>query len=143
MKKDYLNSDTNYKKEVFKTPENYFDNVKEQIYAKTINNNNGLVDGRISLWTVIKPQLSLVASFAIIFFIALFVIDTTKNITTIISSSDSSSYNYAVQEGFLNTNFIDFIDQSDTIQFKEEIPQEQLAEYIKDNIDIITIASLE
>ncbi len=143
MNKDYLNSDIKFNKEVFKTPENYFDNVKEQIYAKTIENKDGQMQSRVALWTIVKPQLSLVASFAIIFFIALFVIDKTKEITPILGTADTSSYIYTIEEGFLKTNFIDFIDPSDSSNYREEIPQDQLAEYIKDNIDIITIALLD
>lgn len=143
MNKDYLNSDIKFNKEVFKTPENYFDNVKEQIYAKTIENKDGQMQSRVALWTIVKPQLSLVASFAIIFFIALFVIDKTKEITPILGTADTSSYIYTIEEGFLKTNFIDFIDSSDSSNYREEIPQDQLAEYIKDNIDIITIALLD
>lgn len=143
MNKDYLNSDIKLNKEVFKTPENYFDNVKEQIYAKTIENKDGEMRSRVALWTIVKPQLSLVASFAIIFFIALFVIDKTKEITPFLGTADTSSYVYTIEEGFLKTNFIDFIDQSDSSNFREEISQDQLAEYIKDNIDIITIALLD
>ena len=142
MKPQNYIEDARMKKNPFTVPNGYFNEMKAQVAEKISASGSTPKTGFI---TVIRPQLALVSAFAIIFFIgyAALTIFTPKA-----SESDLSTLtagNQYIDEGFLKTTFIDFFDNEgeNTTDDIHAIPSDEVMSYLSENIDIITLTSLE
>lgn len=139
--KNYI-EDPHLKENPYTVPAGYFDEMRsrvaESISAPGVTQKTGIV-------AILRPQIALVSAFAIIFFIGyaaytLFTPSVQTDDATILAAD-----NQYIDEGFLKTTFIDFFDPESDSQ-KEEIytiPADQVVTYLSDNIDIITLSSLE
>ncbi|MFA6770449.1 MAG: hypothetical protein WCR71_04680 [Bacteroidales bacterium] len=130
----------------FKVPAGYFDNLRISISDKI-----SVQKQKTNFWTVVKPQLGLVSAFAMIFLFAYgvfkifpgqdsFFTEGENELTTVVSSNS-----YYVEEGFLNTTFIDFFYNSlDSLTTPDaKIDQDELFNYISENIDLVTLSYLD
>lgn len=132
----------------FKVPSGYFQNVRRDISDKI-----SVQSQKTGFWVIVRPQLGLVSAFALVFLFAygIFNIFPGQNsfskegkndltYTTVISSN--SGY---VEEGFLNTSFIDFfygpLDSLTTPNAK--ISQDELFNYLSENVDLVTLSYLD
>lgn len=139
--KNYI-EDARMKENPFSVPNGYFNEMKTQVAEKISASGSSPKTGFI---TVIRPQLAMASAFAIIFFIGYAALTI---FTPRVSDSDVSTLsagNQYIEEGFLKTTFIDFFDsegENDTDDL-HTIPSEEVMNYISENIDIITLTSLE
>ncbi|HCT95156.1 MAG: hypothetical protein A2X19_02245 [Bacteroidetes bacterium GWE2_39_28] len=139
--KNYI-EDPHLKKNPFTVPPGYFNEMRSQVAEKISSAGRSPKTGFI---TVIRPQLALVSAFVIIFFIGYAALTI---FTPRASESDLSTLtagNQYIEEGFLKTTFIDFFDvdgENETADI-HTIPSEEVISYISENIDIITLTSLE
>jgi hypothetical protein len=142
MKKKINIEDPHLKENPFTVPQGYFNemknNVAERISVTTGAQKTGII-------TILRPQAALISAFALIFFIgyAAFTIFTPR-----VSESEItvlSADNQFIEEGFLKTTFIDFFDIEAETQTEEihTLPSDEVISYISENIDIITLTSLE
>jgi len=142
MKKKFDIDNPKLKENPFTVPEGYFLEVMSSVSEKISSGNK---EGHSGLWSIAKPQLVLVSSFVIIFFIVYGAFSIfTPNVHNLEVTILSSNSQY-IDEGFLKTTFVDFFDfDRDTVDTSEhEIDSVELITYISENIDIITLASLE
>ncbi|MGE0091445.1 MAG: hypothetical protein EOM16_01230 [Bacteroidia bacterium] len=132
------------KENPFTLPHNYIEGVKESLSGKIEEQSK-----KVGIWTILKPQLSLVTAFAIVFAVAYGIfglsggsLPTTKKSSLQVMSSGQMPY---IEEGFLKTSFIDFFDSStDSLSAKHnDISQEELLDYINQNVDLVTLSYLE
>ncbi|GAB1473811.1 hypothetical protein MASR2M69_12520 [Bacteroidota bacterium] len=137
-------NDPRFKENPFTVPEGYFVEVREAVSNKI---SSGSSNSPVGLWSVVKPQLSLVSAFVLIFFIVygaftIFSPEVTKPEITTLSANTGT---HIFEGGYLKTSFIDFFDaEADTlINSTGEIDQEDLITYISENVDIVTLASIE
>jgi hypothetical protein len=142
MKKKFDINNPKLKENPFTVPDGYFLEVRSSVSERISTGNR---ESHSSVWSIAKPQLILVSSFVIIFFIvygafSLFSPAVKGPEVTILSSN--SQY---LEEGFLKTTFVDFFDfdGDTTTSANHKIDSVELITYISENIDIITLASLE
>ena len=142
MKKNLNIDNPHLKENPFSLPEGYFSQVRDSV-SQRISNQEG--SGWSRFRNIARPQLALLSSFVIIFFIAygaftLFSPFMENNDITVISQDSQF-----IEEGFLRTSFVDFFDyEGDTLDIQaEKINTEELILYISDNVNIITLSSLE
>lgn len=142
MKKNLNIDNPHLKENPFSLPEGYFSQVRDSV-SQRISNQEG--SGWSRFRNIARPQLALLSSFVIIFFIAygaftLFSPFMENNDITVISHDSQF-----IEEGFLRTSFVDFFDyEGDTLDIQaEKINTEELILYISDNVNIITLSSLE
>lgn len=130
----------------FKVPSGYFQNVRIDISDKISAQSENP-----SFWTVVRPQLGLLSAFAMVFLFAYGIFSILPSQSSLskdgkIELSSTISVNSAyVEEGFLNTSFIDFfygsLDSLTTPNSK--ISQDELVNYLSENIDLVTLSYLE
>lgn len=130
----------------FKVPSGYFQNVRIEISDKISAQSENP-----SFWTVVRPQLGLVSAFAMVFLFAYGIFSILPSQGSLskdgqIDLASTISVNSAfVEEGFLNTSFIDFfygsLDSLTTPNSK--ISQDELVNYLSENIDLVTLSYLE
>jgi hypothetical protein len=143
MKKNFNIDNPSFKESPFSVPEGYFSELRSSV-SERISQQEG--SGWSRFRNIARPQLALVSSFVMIFIIAFGVFtifspnNADQNEVTIISYG--SQY---IEEGFLRTTFVDFFDyDGDTLEVHtNQINTEELIAYISDNVNIITLASLE
>ncbi len=142
MKKNLNIDNPNLKENPFSLPDGYFSQVRDSV-SQRISNQEG--SGWSRFRNIARPQLALLSSFVIIFFIAygaftLFSPFMENNDITVISYDSQF-----IEEGFLRTSFVDFFDyEGDTLDIQaDKINTEELILYISDNVNIITLSSLE
>ncbi len=135
--------DPHLKENPFKVPEGYFLELRDSVS----NRISGREKQRTSLWTIARPQLGLVSAFAIIFFIGYGIISVFSGLhkeqdVFTVNGETTSQY---IEEGFLRTSFIDFFDyeQDSLYVVDNHISDEELLNYISENIDLITLSSLD
>ncbi len=142
MKKKFDIDNPKLKENPFTVPDGYFLEVRSSVSEKISTGNS---ESNSSVWNIAKPQLILVSSFVIIFFIvygAFSIFSPTLPNSEVKILSSNSHY---IEEGFLRATFVDFFDfEGDTVTTAEhKIDSVELITYISENIDIITLASLE
>ncbi len=142
MKKNLNIDNPHLKENPFSLPDGYFSQVRDSV-SQRVSNQDG--SGWSRFRNIARPQLALLSSFVIIFFIAygafsLFSPFIENNDITVISYDSQF-----IEEGFLRTSFVDFFDyDGDTLDVHtDKINTEELILYISDNVNIITLASLE
>ncbi len=145
MKTKFDINNPHLKENPFTVPEGYFLNLRENI-SEMISSER-VEESKIGFWRLVKPQLALVSTFAAIFLIAygaltLFSPEIIKSKMSSVSANGEASL---FESGFLKTSFIDFIDfEEDALNSSSDtIDSDDLVKYISENIDIITLASLE
>lgn len=130
------------KENSFRVPDNYFSDLRMEMSEKISSQKRGVPFMRIA-----RPQLALISVFAISFFIiygALNMFGPKGNSmeepgTTLLSENE-----IYLNEGLVNTTFIDFLySSSDSLLSEEEISEEELISYLSDNLDIVTLSYLE
>jgi hypothetical protein len=141
IQKNYI-EDPHLKENPFTVPQGYFNEMKSQVAEKISASGSTTKTGFI---TVIRPHLALVSAFVIIFFIGFAALTV---FTPRVSESELSTLtagNKYIEEGFLKTTFIDFfdIDAENETGDIHTIPSDEVMSYISENIDIITLTSLE
>jgi len=136
-------NDPHLKENPFTVPDGYFLEVRGAVSDKISSGKTS----DVGLWSVIKPQLSLVSAFVLIFFIVygaftIFSPEITKPEITTLSANTGT---HILESGYLKTSFIDFFDaESDTLSNSTgEIDQDDLITYISENVDIVTLAAIE
>jgi hypothetical protein len=137
-------NDPHLKKNPFTVPEGYFLEVRDAVSEKISAGNTPETNS--GLWGVVKPQLSLVSAFVLIFFIVYgaFTIFSPEVTRPEIKTISANTGAHIFEGGYLKTSFIDFFDiEEDTLSTTDEIDQEDLIRYISENVDIVTLASLE
>ena len=120
-------------------PEGYFNALQDAVSDKISASGK-----RTSFWSIARPQLALVASFAIIFFVAY----ATINIFSPGNGKEStiSVENYSAEEFLIKTSFVDFYDSTaDTLYTEEEgeIDPEEIVNYLSTNTGLIYLASID
>lgn len=130
----------------YKVPNGYFNSVRIDISDKISAQNN-----KTGFWTVVKPQLGLVSLFAFVFlfgYIIFQIFPTNSDLSLGIKSGSttviSSNLEY-VEEGFLKSTFVDFFYSSIDSLTKpnEQISQDELIDYLSENVDLITLSYLD
>ncbi|PKO98957.1 MAG: hypothetical protein CVU13_07465 [Bacteroidetes bacterium HGW-Bacteroidetes-8] len=142
MKKKFDIDNPKLRENPFTVPDGYFLEVRNSVSERISSVNR---ESHTGVWSIAKPQLILVSSFVIIFFIvygAFSLFSPSDNSPEVTILSSNSQY---LDEGFLRTSFVDFFDfEGDTvISAEHKIDSVELITYISENIDIITLASLE
>lgn len=135
--------DPHLKENPFKVPEGYFLELRDSVSNRIA----GREKQHPSLWTIARPQLGLVTAFAIVFFLGYGIISVfsglqkNQDIFTL-NGEITSKY---IEEGFLRTTFIDFFDYEEDSLYviNNHISDEELLNYISENIDLITLSSLD
>ena len=146
MKTNFNIEDPSNKKHLqenpFKVPDGYFHNVRMNISDKISDQNQ-----KVSFWTIVRPQLGLVSAFTVVFLFAytifqIFPTDSKNELATTTIISSNSTF---VEEGFLNRSFIDFFYNSlDSLTTPDtEISQDELFNYLSENIDLVTLSYLD
>lgn len=129
------------KENCYTLPEGYFGSLKEEISKATTTEK---ANSKESLWTLLRPQAALVGAFAILFVIAYGVFGLTGSLER--GSVDSLTKSNAIsliEEGFIKSSFIDFFESDSAITSSTKISQDELLDYINNNIDLVTLSSLD
>lgn len=139
MKEKFNIDQPHLKENPYSVPEGYFSSFQSSISDKISQR-----DSKVGTWSVIKPQLALVSTFAIIFLMGygafqLFSPSAPKSATqsTIVNSKP-------LEANYLESSFIDFFDEeTDTLTQTKEIDPEQIIEYLNTDAGIVYLACLE
>lgn len=93
---------------------------------------------------LIKPQLALVSTFAVIFLMGYVAITIFSPNSLVNSSNSAISKLGLLEEAHLETSFIDFFDEeTDSLTQKAEINPEEIIEYLNTDAGLMYLASLE
>ena len=134
----------------FRVPSGYFQNVRIDISDKISAKSK-----ETGFWTIARPQLGLISAFAMVFLFAYGIFhifpgqdqgSLSKDGKHELTSTTVISQNLAyVEEGFLNTSFIDFFYGSlDSLTIPNtKISQDELFNYLSENVDLVTLSYLE
>jgi len=101
------------------------------------------------MWSVVKPQLALVSTFAVIFLmgyiaVQLFTPSVTVNSEKNISAESEYFEGNFMETSFIETSFIDFYDSAkDSLLKEEQVDPNEIVEYLNTNASSVYIASLE
>ncbi|HRR49842.1 MAG TPA: hypothetical protein P5293_07830 [Bacteroidales bacterium] len=124
------------RKNPFTVPANYFENLAEAVDEKI-----SYVAPKVGWWSVIKPQLALVSTFCIIFFmgygaITLFTPDSAKK--------NSLQHPNQLEEYLLSSSSFDFYDEEiDSLTTIKKIDPDQIVEYLRDDASLVYLASIK
>ena len=138
--KEKINIDQPHLKEnPYTVPEGYFDDIKN-----TIGDRISARRTKIGTWSVIKPQLALVSTFAIVFIIGYSALQLFTPSAPKTSSQTAASYSKPVESNYLDNSFIDFYDdKADSLSQIKEIDPDQIVEYLDTDANIVYLACLE
>lgn len=124
----------------YTVPEGYFSAMQGEVSEK--------ISARVNkpgFWTLAKPQVALVSTFAIIFLIAFATIKIFSPSDEGINSESFATGSEIVDGNYIQSNFVDFYDTSadTTAMDPEEIDPEEIVEYLSSSTGLIYLASLE
>jgi hypothetical protein len=139
MKEKFNMENKHLKENPYTVPDGYFSTLQESISERVSSSKR-----ETRFWNIARPQLALVASFAVVFLIAYATIN-------LFSPGDGNGGAFATEETqiealYVKTSFVDFYDSSaDTLYSDEEesIDPEEIVEYLSSNTGIIYLASLD
>lgn len=139
MKEKFNMENKHLRENPYSVPEGYFNNLQDTISERVASGKRGS-----SFWSVARPQLALVTSFAIIFLIAYATINIFSpgkaDETLIVTETDPA-------EGlYIKTSFVDFYDSTaDSLYAEEEkeIDPEEIMDYLSTNTGLIYLASID
>lgn len=124
----------------YKLPSGYFETLRDEVSDRVSAESSE----KVGLWRVVAPQLGLLSAFALIFLFAYSIINIipTKEVESLTLRELNAE---VIDEGFLNSSFIDFYDGAlDTLTTPITlINHDELYSYISDNIDLISLSYLE
>lgn len=138
MKEKFNMENRHLRDNPYSVPDGYFSTLQDSISERVSSSKRGT-----RLWNIARPQLALVASFAVVFLIAYATIN-------LFSPGDGNRDTFTTEEAqvealYVKTSFVDFYDSSaDTLYSEEEsIDPEEIVEYLSSNTGIIYLASLD
>mgnify|MGYP000858748057 FL=1 len=138
MKEKFNMENRHLRDNPYSVPDGYFSTLQDSISERVSSSKRGT-----RLWNIARPQLALVASFAVVFLIAYATIN-------LFSPGDGNGGTFTTEEAqiealYVKTSFVDFYDSSaDTLYSEEEsIDPEEIVEYLSSNTGIIYLASLD
>ncbi|MBP6453825.1 MAG: hypothetical protein KA268_01645 [Bacteroidales bacterium] len=139
MKEKFNMENKHLRENPYSVPEGYFNNLQDTISERVASGKRGS-----SFWSVARPQLALVTSFAIIFLIAYATINIFSpgkaDETLIVTETDP------VEGLYIKTSFVDFYDSTaDSLYAEEEkeIDPEEIIDYLSTNTGLIYLASID
>ena len=139
MKEKFNMENKHLRENPYSVPEGYFNNLQDTISERVASGKRGS-----SFWSVARPQLALVTSFAIIFLVAYATINIfspgNAEETIVVSESDP------VEGLHIKTSFVDFYDSTaDSLYTDEEkeVDPEEIVDYLSTNTGLIYLASID
>lgn len=130
------------KENPFVVPDGYFQDVKMSVTQRI---SAGSAEKRVGFLTVLRPQLALVSAFVIVFLAgyAAFTFLTPGTKPDYVNGLSANSQ--FIEEGFLRTTFIDFFedDNENQVEAIHTLSQDEVFNYLSENLDIITLASID
>ena len=139
MKEKFNMENKHLRENPYSVPEGYFNNLQDTISERVASGKRGS-----SFWSVARPQLALVTSFAIIFLIAY----ATINIFSPGKADETliATETVPVERLYIKTSFVDFYDSTaDSLYAEEEkeIDPEEIMDYLSTNTGLIYLASID
>ncbi|MEN6619111.1 MAG: hypothetical protein ABFC28_06395 [Rikenellaceae bacterium] len=139
MKEKFNIEQPHLKENPYSVPEGYFSSFQSNI-SEIISHK----DSKAGVWMLIKPQLALVSTFAVIFLMGYVAITIFSPNSLVNSSNSAISKLGLLEEAHLETSFIDFFDEeTDSLTQKAEINPEEIIEYLNTDAGLMYLASLE
>ena len=139
MKEKFNMENKHLRENPYSVPEGYFNNLQDTISERVASGKRGS-----SFWSIARPQLALVTSFAIIFLVAYATINIfspgNAEETIVVSESDP------VEGLHIKTSFVDFYDSTaDSLYTDEEkeVDPEEIVDYLSTNTGLIYLASID
>ncbi|MFA6336215.1 MAG: hypothetical protein WCX48_11830 [Bacteroidales bacterium] len=139
MKEKFNIDQPHLRENPYTVPEGYFRSFQCSISERISHK-----DSKVGVWSLIKPQLALVSTFAIIFLMGYGAMQLFSPSTIESGSQTVVANTQSIEENHLETSFIDFFDEeTDSLTKKKEIDPGQIIEYLNTDAGIVYLASLE
>lgn len=140
MKEKFNIDQPHLKENPYSVPEGYFFSLQS-----TISDRISQKDSKVGLWSLIKPQLALVSTFALVFLMGYGAMKLFSPSVTESGSEMLIPNSQTLEDNHLEASFIDFFDdEADSLTKKAEIVDpEEIIEYLNTDAGIVYLASLE
>jgi len=139
MKEKFNIDQPHLKENPYSVPEGYFLSLQSAISDRISKK-----DSKVGVWGLIKPQLALVSTFAIVFIMGYVAIKIFSPSTTDSKSEILMSNSHVIDNNQLETSFIDFFDnETDSLTKNIEIDPAEIIEYLNTDAGIVYLASLK
>jgi hypothetical protein len=120
-------------------PQGYFNSLQDAVSEKISSEKK-----QPGTWSVVKPQLALVSSFAVIFLMGYVAVRLFTPTVTVTPDKNISAESEYFEGNFMETSFIDFYDSAkDSLLKEEQVDPNEIVEYLNTNASSVYIASLE
>lgn len=141
MKENFNIDQPHLKENPYSVPEGYFSSFQSNI--PEIISKNSSKKGN-SFWTVLKPQLALVSTFAFVFLMGYVSIKLFSPNAVRLGYESAAANSVLFENHHLESSFIDFFDdETDSLTNTAQINPEEIIEYLNTDADIVYLASLE
>jgi len=139
MKEKFNIDQPHLRENPYTVPQGYFNSLQDAVSEKISSEKK-----QPGTWSVVKPQLALVSSFAVIFLMGYVAVRLfTPNLTVTPDKNISAESEY-FEGNFMETSFIDFYDSAkDSLLKEEQVDPNEIVEYLNTNASSVYIASLE
>jgi len=120
----------------FSVPEGYFSKLENNIHILITSKKE-----KKSVWNILKPVFTLAFTFIIIYGIGYGVLSLTNNIKTVKEVPTDMAI---IESGYINTNFIDYYENSDSSLISEEetLDEEEIVSYLLNHLSSTDLAYL-
>lgn len=139
--KEKIDIDKIEKKNPFSLPENYFEQFKLNLNeAITREEERAAIKSR-GFWNVVKPQLALVSSFALLIVTFYFIFNLTGG------AGESEFRSETIASSDTIELITPLLDEDEVVDLEEksllEITPDQLIDYLKYNVDLVSLSYLD
>jgi len=143
MKEKYdILSSEEIKENPFRMPEGYLDQLQASVMAR-IEEENAEPERRTIFFRVLRPAISLAAMFLLIFGMGYGAIALTNHISNGASDVKFSTGIAAIDEGFIDSSFIDYYDDDMALfEEEEELSDEEIIQYLASELTYGQLAQL-
>lgn len=139
-KKNWLGSEE-LRKQAFRAPEGYFESFEDRMMARIKAEEEEAVAPRRPVWRILKPALSLAATFAIIFGMGYGVLSLTH---TLKRGASVSVTEYAtIEEEFIQpSSLMNYYQMENPVEEESEIDEETLVNYLAASMSFADLAEI-
>ena len=139
MKEKFNIDQPHLRENPYTVPQGYFNSLQDAVSEKISSEKK-----QPGTWSVVKPQLALVSSFAVIFLMGYIAVRLFTPSVTVNSEKNISAESEYFEGNFMETSFIDFYDSAkDSLLKEEQVDPNEIVEYLNTNASSVYIASLE
>jgi len=139
MKEKFNIDQPHLRENPYTVPQGYFSSLQDAVSEKISSEKK-----QPGMWSVVKPQLALVSTFAVIFLMGYIAVQLFTPSVTVNSEKNISAESEYFEGNFMETSFIDFYDSAkDSLLKEEQVDPNEIVEYLNTNASSVYIASLE